>query len=538
MSSLNPADGDDPTSSSCLDTALLESLFYNEMMLLEESNSSSLLSSSLFSSLTSSTSPSSSDQATATPSSLSRNPPPPRPHPSLVLSQMDPSTIAEKALLRHFGVTADTPTPAGSLSVPDPLSLQHQKYQPAAVRLPSWTGSIPGNSDDPAVLLPTPVVPPATGHRSTLAPVPATLPYAPATVAMTMPSPPNPPPPVPLYTTTTTTAVPPPPELPEAPPPPPPPQQQQEKLVSQFATLASRLGIHLPPEMIQSLLEDNNNNNNNHHHHQGGIDGASSSLEAVVRTAAAGAAGAPPSPGTTEPPSQPPAPLPPAVQELERVAEAAIAAVMTGNKRRQPNDSTGWDAPTVAAAAAAASSMFSTTTTGKGTVPTTTTTSSYSKRRKKPRLVECETKLAQLQAENEVLKRHLTTMSNQSHKLDLERQELERQMRGMLVTGATPQEMDKIVQTFSDYYSDYGRRRHQELEFHLEQLQVLANPTNFTKMGLWTLGQQSSNPKKDPIAGILQHELNITPQQGKKILEQREKIREVCTNMSEVRGRE
>lgn len=52
-------------------------------------------------------------------------------------------------------------------------------------------------------------------------------------------------------------------------------------------------------------------------------------------------------------------------------------------------------------------------------------------------------------------------------------------------------------------------------------------------MGLWTLGQQSRNTK-NPIAGILQKELGITSQQGRKILEQRQKIQTVCANLKEV----
>jgi hypothetical protein len=62
----------------------------------------------------------------------------------------------------------------------------------------------------------------------------------------------------------------------------------------------------------------------------------------------------------------------------------------------------------------------------------------------------------------------------------------------------------------------------------------LANPTNFTKMGLWTLGGQSSNDRGNPIAGMLQKELGITIQQGRKILEQRQKIQDVCSNLKEV----
>lgn len=60
----------------------------------------------------------------------------------------------------------------------------------------------------------------------------------------------------------------------------------------------------------------------------------------------------------------------------------------------------------------------------------------------------------------------------------------------------------------------------------------LASPTNYTKMGLWTMGQQSKG--HNPITGILTKELEIQPQQLKRILDQREKIREVCSNLKEV----
>ena len=94
-------------------------------------------------------------------------------------------------------------------------------------------------------------------------------------------------------------------------------------------------------------------------------------------------------------------------------------------------------------------------------------------------------------------------------------------------------EMQAAVREFSDMYSDYGGARQQELTFHLEQLQRLVNPTNFTKMGLWTLGQSNHDPKRNPIAGILVKELTITPQQGRKILDQSEKVRQLCENLKE-----
>jgi predicted DNA-binding helix-hairpin-helix protein len=64
----------------------------------------------------------------------------------------------------------------------------------------------------------------------------------------------------------------------------------------------------------------------------------------------------------------------------------------------------------------------------------------------------------------------------------------------------------------------------------------LVAPTTFTKMGLWTLGQNErfyTDPKRNPIAGILRKELGITPVQGRRILEQRQKIRNVCDNLKQ-----
>jgi hypothetical protein len=121
-------------------------------------------------------------------------------------------------------------------------------------------------------------------------------------------------------------------------------------------------------------------------------------------------------------------------------------------------------------------------------------------------------------------------------------------------------------------------------------LRRLSNPTNFTKMGLWTLGGggQDSSPAQatssqsqtsdtsvtggtsdtvsssnaatmtapsslsttsssssssttttkdrgNPIAGMLQKELGISPAQGRKILDQRQKVQTVCSNLKEVR---
>jgi Skp family chaperone for outer membrane proteins len=124
----------------------------------------------------------------------------------------------------------------------------------------------------------------------------------------------------------------------------------------------------------------------------------------------------------------------------------------------------------------------------------------YSKRRKKPRLNECETKLSELRAENEMLKRHLDNISNRTAKLHQERMEMEQKMTRMSEEGAPDEEVDAIIKKYSEMYSDYGKKRDQELTFHLEQLQryvhsfrceetrllYFANPVLFANSGLPT----------------------------------------------------
>jgi hypothetical protein len=507
---------DDPTGSASIDTALLESLFYNEMMLIDDT--SSLLSSSLFSSLSAefASSSSSSGHPSRQPNAANRG--------RASLSQLDPSTIAEKALLRHFGVSGEIPpddnldAAAAAPAAPPVLEGRLEPTQLLThnvVQDPSWGASKHSSGGGGAVNYD-----PNLDNSYASKPAATTTYHPPIPlepVANAAPLPQYPPLTAGAVRSTTAAAaavgaagaaaaaVP------------------HEKLVSQFATLANRLGIRVPPHLLQSLLNNED-------------DGRTADAVTAFANAASAYAGSDFGPvmAATAASSLAAATPPAAVQELENVAKAAIAAV--SETRKRPSFDEGRPpAPFATTTTAAASADTNAGVAGASGTASSSKAPTYSKRRKKPRLADCESKLAQLQAENDLLKRHLTTISNQSHKIDSERKELEKKMRTMLETGATPQEMDQLVQTFSDYYSDYGRRRHQELEFHLEQLQRLANPTNFTKMGLWTLGQQSSNPRKDPIASILQKELGITPQQGKKIIEQRQKIRDVCTNLSEVR---
>jgi len=161
--------------------------------------------------------------------------------------------------------------------------------------------------------------------------------------------------------------------------------------------------------------------------------------------------------------------------------------------------------------------------------------SSHSKRRKKPNLSECESRLAALKAESEMLKRHLDTVTNRSQRFEQERKKQEDEMKRLMQENAGPEKLNPLLKKYSENYSDYGQHRHQELTFHLDQLQRLIAPSDFTKMGLFTMGQNEKN-EGNPIAGILRKELDITPQQGRKIVEQREKIRDLTDNLKQCIG--
>ena len=386
----NGANGSSEESSS-LDHALLESLFYNEMMMMDDSS----LSSHLLSSLTSDGAPEASTSS----------------------ALPDPSTLVEKDLLRRFGVSGSPMTKPqhaewASTSAPG----VHHETLPPVPDLPEppeiHTNAPPAiASSHPPAAVPVAPRPPVTPTRGQgIIHSVASVPPAAAPISE---------------------------------------EEKRKKLVSQFATLASRLGIALPPQIVQSLTAAEKATFLPGGHSAPPFVPSATSLAANQRNGQVPPHQPPFAPTAPSSNFQPQPPIPPikptpAVQQLQSTAEAAVAAV-TENRKRANEEGSNSD--------------------GGAAKP------AYSKRRKKPRLVDCENKLAQLKAENEMLKRHLANVSSQSHKFDQERAEAEQRMRTMLENNAGPEQLDEVVKNFTELYSDYGRRRHQELTFHLEQLQ-------------------------------------------------------------------
>ena len=520
------------TTASNLDHALLESLFYNEMMLLDESPS--LLLSTL--------------AADGTPTSV------------------DPSTLAEKALLHDFGVSSFELQQQQQQQAQQLAAIQRSSHEIASTpALASATSPLAAAAavaaSTTAHLPPLPVSMPATDHsRTATAPIPTTT--------MTIPSSTTPGAPPLTVNATVAENNPVPTSAPAAGAPAPAPapldtadgDRDNRKLVSQFATLASRLGISLPPHLLQSLTTQAGSLSRNTPSTGSSITralhppSAPLTLNALIPSTASSAS----EHQTTQPASAVPVTSsqtamrtttntlaassttsnnskitaatttsinnsdlepPPQVQALQSTAEAAIAAVTRKRPANGASDGGVDDGPT----------------TSTSTATSTTKQPAYSKRRKKPRLSDCELRLSELQTENAMLKRHLDNITSQSHLINQEQKEIEAKIRLLWKQKASDVELKNIVNLYMEMYSDYGKRRQAELTFHLEQLERLAKPTNFTKMTLWTMGQsQGRDPKKNPLAGMLQKELNITPQQGRKILEQRQRIRDLCGNLKEV----
>ena len=211
--------------------------------------------------------------------------------------------------------------------------------------------------------------------------------------------------------------------------------------------------------------------------------------------------------------------IPAFMQQLKDTAEAAITAV--DSRKRKHSD------------------LPDAIKSGPAPVPP--------RRKKKATKEDCEHKLKQLKSENEMLKRHLDMVKNKTKKLEEERKAHEKKMKDLVMLSSSKgtnnnnaswqKELKANLEKFKDTYSDYGKHRQDELFFHLNQLEKLAAPTTFTKMSLWTLGQSESfftQPNHHPISGILRKELDITPTQGRKILAQRFKIQQLCSNIKEV----
>lgn len=239
--------------------------------------------------------------------------------------------------------------------------------------------------------------------------------------------------------------------------------------MSQFATLANRLGINLPSDLLSSLTESAGKASSGGEIANGQASKYSSSLgvpppplsqtsssrESIPSKNGASKESFAANNLTTVVSSNNAVNAKTSVAEAIRItAEEAIAAVT----RKRSSDEAGFGKRTSNNSQSAGSGSES--------------KAANAKRRKKPRMADCEGRLAQLRAENEKLKRHLDNVTNQTHKFEQDRVKAEETMKQMLDSKDVPEEeLNTVIREYTEAYSDYGRRRHEELSFHLEQLQ-------------------------------------------------------------------
>lgn len=200
-------------------------------------------------------------------------------------------------------------------------------------------------------------------------------------------------------------------------------------LVDQFANLAGRLGISLPSNVLTELSRQAIENEAQGNGNSGIANASNGTIPSKIQT------------GLGKDPQDDSAQVASHIRQLQTTAEAAIAAVSQNRKRPQDGTSESSKPPL------------------------------YSKRRKKPRLSDCESKLAMLKAENAMLTRHLDNVSNKSEKFEEARRKQEQDMRRLVEERADPEELKCLLSKFSEMYSDYGKHRAEELSFHLQQLE-------------------------------------------------------------------
>ena len=214
-------------------------------------------------------------------------------------------------------------------------------------------------------------------------------------------------------------------------------QQQQQHMVDQFATLAGKLGVHLPPNILSALQS-------------AAAASANESTFAADPAAASTAAGA------------------------GAEVEPSLAAIEEGSRKRKASSPTqgGAGSATLPVQSSLPSPTISANLDAAASSAAAATSAHRSSKKKKPRLQDTASRYAALRAENETLKRHLANVTHTTALVDRERAEAEQKLADMVTKGVSDEaKVGPVLEKFGEMYSDYGRRRQEELTFHLEQLE-------------------------------------------------------------------
>ena len=224
-----------------------------------------------------------------------------------------------------------------------------------------------------------------------------------------------------------------------------------ESLVAQFAAIAKKLNVELTSSVLDSLRNQHNSNENNGDANNTGQNPSTSKNESKIKLELSSDSNDNrSSKGVSN------VAFIPKVQVMQEVAQETISAITSRNS--QPID-------VPSDAAIRSSSNVNSKDSSHSTQPT-------KKRKRVLTTAELNEKLAALRSENEMLKKQVDIVTNKTAQFDKDRASAEEEMRKMITdNNVSSEELDQVVKNHLEMYADYGSSRHEELTFHLNQLE-------------------------------------------------------------------
>jgi len=176
--------------------------------------------------------------------------------------------------------------------------------------------------------------------------------------------------------------------------------EPKQLMVHQFATLAGKLGVHLPPNVLSALSQ------------AAEASASASANDSTSVSASSNSVGA--------------------ESSLARQAEESIAAIEEGSRKRKASSPPGGGAGSATLPVPSSLPSPTLSATLDTAASSADASSEAASKKKKPRLQDTATRYAALKAENETLKRHLANVTHTTTLVDKERAEAERKLAGMV----------------------------------------------------------------------------------------------------------
>ena len=249
-------------------------------------------------------------------------------------------------------------------------------------------------------------------------------------------------------------------------------KEDQPPLVVQFANLAKRLGVELTPSVLESLQQqevaDRTNGKYVHASKGASKNGASASTTESVSVS------------STKKIKleivQPPVAFKPKVQVIRDVAQETVSAMTIGSSNIAESGKVAYSVqPTNFSnkSGVNASSSVGPPPSNPANIHALGLSSRGGKKRKRVlTATDLSEKLNALKQENEMLRRQVDIVTNKTARFDKDRALAEQKMRTMIDNdNCSSDELDKLVMNHLEMYADYGSSRHEELAFHLNQLE-------------------------------------------------------------------